>query len=358
MPPWLQNMVLTSESGEWDDFHYRASIEPLRRHGLIRSSQGPWNGTTMHGLVQWRSRREGNYQAYWRWYMVFITAACYQVCNDDASVHFIRHMIPHLPASTRLVEENNTFSGSTWAWMQVIIGYLWNFEGRLKDSEMVLNRSMTYYMSVLSISDPNRLSGMSLLAVAYRTQKRWSEAEALLVQVSKKQKEELGEDHPSTFASMRRLASTYYFQGRLADAEAMQTRVVEASKRVFGEDDSHTSMITDQLALTYLAQGRCSEAEALSKRAVENNKKVLGANHHATLASMSNLASVYFQQERWVEAEMLLQRAINGFQDVLGENHSVTLRSMRNLATIYQNQGRENEARELKAYVVRLRANT
>jgi hypothetical protein len=47
------------------------------------------------------------------------------------------------------------------------------------------------------------------VAISYRDQGRWEEAEQLDVQVMETRKEMLGEDHPDTLRSMSSLALTY-----------------------------------------------------------------------------------------------------------------------------------------------------
>ena len=67
---------------------------------------------------------------------------------------------------------------------------------------------------VLSEEYPFTLSSMVNLAVIYRNQGRWKEAEELQVQVIKISKRMLGEEHPFTLSSMVNLAATYRNQGR------------------------------------------------------------------------------------------------------------------------------------------------
>ena len=52
---------------------------------------------------------------------------------------------------------------------------------------------------------PHTLSSMASLALMYRDQGRWKEAEDLEVQVSEPRKRVLGEEHPPTMSSMAHL---------------------------------------------------------------------------------------------------------------------------------------------------------
>jgi hypothetical protein len=63
---------------------------------------------------------------------------------------------------------------------------------------------------------------MANLALTYRNQGRWKEAEALEVQAMKTRKRVLGQEHPDTLTSMANLASTYRNQGRWKEAEELR----------------------------------------------------------------------------------------------------------------------------------------
>jgi Tetratricopeptide repeat len=66
---------------------------------------------------------------------------------------------------------------------------------------------------VLSIDHPDTLTSIANLALTYRNQGRWKEAEQLFVQVMETRKTVLGVDHPDTLASMNNLAFPFKGQG-------------------------------------------------------------------------------------------------------------------------------------------------
>ena len=59
---------------------------------------------------------------------------------------------------------------------------------------------------VLGEEHPDTLTSIGNLALTYRNQGRWKEAEQLEVQVLEMTKRVLGEEHPSTLTSMANLA--------------------------------------------------------------------------------------------------------------------------------------------------------
>ena len=72
---------------------------------------------------------------------------------------------------------------------------------------------METFKRVLREEHPSTLTSMANLALTYRNQRRWKEAEELEVQVMETRKRVLGEEHPSTLTSMGNLASTFGIKG-------------------------------------------------------------------------------------------------------------------------------------------------
>jgi len=76
---------------------------------------------------------------------------------------------------------------------------------------------------------------MNNIALLYKDQERWAEAEKLQVQVLIICKKKLGSEHPNTLTSMGNLALTYYKEGRLNEAEGLNAHVREVRKSKDGK---------------------------------------------------------------------------------------------------------------------------
>jgi len=61
----------------------------------------------------------------------------------------------------------------------------------------------------------------------------------------------LGEEHPDTLTSMANLALTYRKQGRWKEAEELNMQVMETSIRVLGEEHPSTLTSMANLALIF-----------------------------------------------------------------------------------------------------------
>ncbi|OHW96584.1 kinesin light chain [Colletotrichum incanum] len=242
------------------------------------------------------------------------------------------------------------------------IGGFLSYQGKWIAAAQHVVQAVELQVTALGGEHPYTLSSIANLALTYRNQGRWKEAEELEVQEAEElevqvmeiSKRVLGEEHPNTLISIANLASTYRNQGRWKEAEELGVQVIEISKRVLGEEHPNTLTSIANLALTYWNQGRWTEAEELGVQVVEIRKRVLGEEHPNTLISIANLASTYWNQGRWKEAEELEVQVVEISKRVLGEEHPDTLTSISNLASTYRNQGRWIEAEELGVQVVEI----
>lgn len=216
------------------------------------------------------------------------------------------------------------------------------YSARFGDSK-ILRDAKNRYLD----NHPDALTCMANLAMMYRKQGQWKEAERLFVEVIETSKNKLEPDHPLTLSSMAHLAATYREQGQWEDAERLDIEVIETSKNKLGLDHPDTLTCMANLAATYRKQGRWKEAERLDVEVIETSKDKLGLGHHITLSSMANLATTYWNQGRWEEAGGLDVEVIKTSKNKLGLDHPLTMSSMTNLATMYRNQGRWKEAERL-----------
>src|SRR2546423_589776 len=134
--------------------------------------------------------------------------------------------------------------------------------GQLKEAEE-LGEVMETRKRVLGVEHPDTLATMHNLALTYRKQKRWNEAEELVVQMMETRKRVLGAEHPSTLATMHNLASTYRKQERWKEAEELEVQVMETRKRVLGAEHPDTLATMHNLAFTFKSQSRDHEAISL-----------------------------------------------------------------------------------------------
>lgn len=315
LPEWFRKWIAV-DGPKWDSFHYRKSIEPLIRYGLLQPVEGDWPGVTMHGLVQWRAKKQCLDQPFADCLSAFITAVAHQINQERGRPQFRRYVIPHIAAVRHHALDQRPHRADL---------------------------------------DEYIIDSWRILANVFHYEGQWTEAEKLGLQVMEAKKQMLGIEHPDTLSTMHNLALTYLKQGRWSEAEDLQLQVIEARKQILGIEHPDTLSTMHTLASIYAEQERWSEAEELQLQVMEAEKQIFGSEHPDTLTSMNNLASIYAEQERWSEAERLNMQAMEARKRVLGSEHPSTLTSMNNLAYVWKSQGRVQQALNLMSECVEVR---
>lgn len=224
------------------------------------------------------------------------------------------------------------------------LGYLYLEQRRYADAEPLLLRALAASERVLGMEHPNTLIFVNGLGDIYVGQGRYAEAEPLLVRELEATERLLGKEHRDTLLSVNNLGGFYKVQRRYAEAEPLHLRALAAGERVLGKDDPDTLVFLNNLAVLYVEQGRYADAEPLHVRALDASERVLGKEHPDSLASLNNLGFLYTEQGRYADAEPLLLRALETTERVLGRDRSGTLVSVGNLAILYDKQGRHADA--------------
>ncbi|KAJ5675465.1 hypothetical protein N7462_008362 [Penicillium macrosclerotiorum] len=343
----------SSESDLGDSFE--SDIATLRDYSFISISENSMV-LTMHRLVQLTVRTwfKTHGQAE-EWKKQFI----YNLYNGFPTAEYenwerCRTLFPHVKSAMSHRPKSQDCLQS-WADLLYMAAWYAHQCGNILDSREMASVSREQRIKILGLEDEDTLHSTTMLAMTYRLEGAWREAEHLHVQVMETLKAKLGADHPDTLTSMASLAPTYIEQGRWEEAEQLLVQVIEARKTKLGADHPDTLASMANLASTYVEQGRWKEAEQLFVQVMETRKTKLGADHPDTLASMASLAPTYVEQGRLEEAEKLLVQVIETRKTTLGANHLDTLMSMADLASTYTRQGRWEEAEQLQVQVIETR---
>jgi tetratricopeptide (TPR) repeat protein len=185
------------------------------------------------------------------------------------------------------------------------------------------------------------------LALLYRAQGKYAEAETLSLRSLSIRESQLGENHPDVAQSLNNLAGLYDDQGKYAEAEPLYLRSLAIDEKVYGENHPEIATSLSNLAGLYEFQGKYEEAEPLYRRSLAIREKQLGENHPLVAISLNNLASLYYVQGKYEEAEPLIERSLAIMEKQLGENHPLVAASLNNLAALYYAQGKYEEAEPL-----------
>jgi tetratricopeptide (TPR) repeat protein len=154
---------------------------------------------------------------------------------------------------------------------------------------------------------------MNNLAVLYRYQGKYEQAEQLNIKVVETRRRVLGVQHPGTLTSMSNLARLYQEREKYGRAETLYASVLEIRRRVLGPRHPNTASVLASLAELWLRQQRYGDAEPLLREALASYEKAAQAGWRLNRAQ-SLLGASLAGQQKYPEAEVLL---LSGYQGML-----------------------------------------
>jgi tetratricopeptide (TPR) repeat protein len=118
-------------------------------------------------------------------------------------------------------------------------------QGKSSNYQRDVHEAITAYKKAIEIqttlNSPLELAtSLNNLALLYKSQGRYSEAEPLLVRALAIYEEQLGANHPSTATSLNNLALFYEFQGQLKKAEEFAQRALNIRQSTLGNHHPNT----------------------------------------------------------------------------------------------------------------------
>jgi len=134
--------------------------------------------------------------------------------------------------------------------------------------------------------------------------------------------------------SLNNLAVLYKLQGRYREAEPLLLRALAIREQALGSEHPDVAQSLDNLAGLYHSQGYHREAEPLLRRALAIYESRLGAEHPGVAQSLNSLAGLYQAQGRYAEAEPLYQRALAIYEKVLGSEHPALTTGLESYASL------------------------
>ena len=157
------------------------------------------------------------------------------------------------------------------------------------------------FCPVLAVAEPKTWKDYSAAGKSAYQQGRYTEAEKLF-EAALKEAEGFGPQDPRLATSLNNLALLYRDQGKYAEAEPLCKRALVIREQALGPDHVDVATSLNNLAGLYSAQGEYAEAEPLFKRALAIQEKALGLEHPDVAATMENYAALLSKTKREAEA--------------------------------------------------------
>jgi tetratricopeptide (TPR) repeat protein len=220
-------------------------------------------------------------------------------------------------------------------------------QGKYADAEGLYKRALAIYEKTRGADHPDVANILNNLAGVYWDQGKYADAEELFKRVLTIEEKASGAGHPDVATTLNNLALVYWNQGKYADAEELHKRALAIREKALGKGHPLVASTLNNLALVYLNQGKYADAEGLHKRALAIYEKALGADHPDVANSLNGLAVVYREQGKYADAEGLYKRALAICEKALGRDHPNVAVVYDNLAQVYLDQGKHAEAERL-----------
>jgi tetratricopeptide (TPR) repeat protein len=119
----------------------------------------------------------------------------------------------------------------------------------------------------------------------------------------------LGPEHTDTATSLNNLALLYKNQGKYEQAEPLIKRALAIRERVLGPDHPDTAISLHWLAYIYSNQGKYEQSELLYQRTLKIFEKTLPSDHPYIVGELENYARLLQKMNRTLEAAPLEERA-------------------------------------------------
>jgi tetratricopeptide (TPR) repeat protein len=221
-----------------------------------------------------------------------------------------------------------------------IVGQTYAGVGEYQRAIDFLQRAVAISRKELGPDDPETLTAMHNLAMAYQIAGKPELATALSEETFKRRKEKLGADDPETLRSMGEFAFSYQQTGKMNLALPLFEESLKLRKAKLGANDPGTLAAMNDLATGYLSLGKLDLALPLCEEAYKLSKAKLGPDHPNTITGLNNLAVAYLQAGKLNLAVPLFEEVHKLRKAKLGPDHPQTLSGLHNLAMAYKAAGK------------------
>ncbi|MGK7905282.1 MAG: tetratricopeptide repeat protein [Hormoscilla sp.] len=224
------------------------------------------------------------------------------------------------------------------------LALIYRYQGRFPEAEQLYLDALQIAKKMFGNEDTQVAGILNNLAVVYRHQGRFAEAKTLCEEALRMSIRLLGPAHSDVARSLNNLAIICEYQGEFDEAEQLYREALKMSKRFLGEEHPFVAQCLNNIAVLYMKQSRFPEAEEKHLEALEMRKRIFGQEHPHVAQSLHNLASLYEDIGRLFEAESKYLEALQIEKRMLGQDHPDVAATLNNLALIYQAQKRFTEA--------------
>ena len=223
---------------------------------------------------------------------------------------------------------------------------------KYEKAEELLLRVRERRSRVLGLEHPDLLMTESNMAHLKNEQGDFQMAETLSLSVLARATSVFGyHDHILVFTTRNVLCKAYKGQKKYTEAEELLLENLSMGCRLFGESHISTLTVSHDLALNYYRQGKLVEAERQCRECLDLKREILGPREYETLCSEGLLGTILFVQDNFLAASKLYANVANVEREVYGAEHEETLHAVHSYAVCAERLGKKQEAIQLMTEV-------
>ena len=200
-------------------------------------------------------------------------------------------------------------------------------------------------------------ASLTQLGLAYTAQRKFAEAETVLLRAAAVKEKVYGADHPDFARALLDVGAVYRMTNEHAKAEVPIRRAVAILEKALGPEHLEVAGNLTNLGGRLRDQGKFLEAEPILKRALAIREKILPPNDADIVRSRLGVANLYADQGRFAEAEPLFQRCVAVLEEIkaYGTGYPNLPDTLRAYAAVLRKAGRVVEAGPMEARANQLR---
>ncbi len=211
--------------------------------------------------------------------------------------------------------------------------------GRLPEAIALLERVRDVSIAKLGPDHVDTLTALANLAAFYARAKQIDRSVSLFEELLKRQEATLGRQHPNTQMTRSNLAFIYFDSNRPKEAIPLLEEVYRASKK-YPEFREIAPVLID----AYRKAGRANQALPLLEEKLAATKANLGPDHPETLSVLQVLATTYGEAKQLDKSVPLFEDVLKRREAKFGRQDPATQRTVANLGITYKEAGRLKEA--------------
>ena len=203
-------------------------------------------------------------------------------------------------------------------------------------------------------------ASLTQLGLAYTAQRKFAEAEPVLLRAASVKERVYGAAHPDFARALLDVGAVYRMTNEHAKAEVPIRRAVAILEKALGPEHLEVAGNLTNLGGRLRDQGKYAEAEPILRRALAIREKTLRPNDPDVVRSRLGLANLYADQQRYAEAEPIFQRCVTVLEEIkaYGTGYPNLPDTLRAYAAVLRKAGRAAEATQLETRANRLRPAT